>query len=362
MATKVDGKYSELISLSQSQLGWHKARIKFFVMFITALCKLQTVCFSQLAQGFEGKAEVGSNLRRIQRFFAGFAVDNIVIAKLIFSLLPHKPPYRLCLDRTNWKFGGVDINILMLSIAYEGVAIPLLWELLPKRGNSNCKERKRLLESYIGLFGPATIGSFLADREFIGDEWFGELISKEAPFYIRVRGNMWVDVPGGGRKKAFWLFNSLKLNQAYYCPKIVYLGKHLVYLSGVKTVGRGNALEFVIIASFKPGHGALGEYKHRWQIETMFRAMKSSGFNIEATHLSDLGRVTKLVALVAVAFTWAYKAGIYRHEKVKPIKVKRHGRRAYSFFKYGLEFIAQALLNPFKTKDLKICIKILSCT
>jgi len=90
MATQFEDKYSELISLSQSQLGWNKACIKFFVV-ITALCKLQAVCFSQLAQSFEEMVEVGSDLLRIQRFFAGFAVDNIV-TKLIFSLLPQKPP------------------------------------------------------------------------------------------------------------------------------------------------------------------------------------------------------------------------------------------------------------------------------
>ena len=88
MKTKASNKSNELVAIFQHRLGWNKARVKFFVSFIIALCKVQTVCFNKLAQGFEGKAMVESNLRRIQRFFANFIVDTDLIAKIIFSLLP----------------------------------------------------------------------------------------------------------------------------------------------------------------------------------------------------------------------------------------------------------------------------------
>jgi len=39
-------------------------------------------------------------------------------------------------------------------------------------------------------------------------------------------------------------------------------------------------------------------YRQRGQIETMFKAMKSAGFNIEATHLSDIERIEKLLLIV----------------------------------------------------------------
>jgi hypothetical protein len=29
----------------------------------------------------------------------------------------------LAIDRTNWKFGSFDINIFMLGVVYDGVAI-----------------------------------------------------------------------------------------------------------------------------------------------------------------------------------------------------------------------------------------------
>jgi hypothetical protein len=51
-----------------------------------------------------------------------------------------------------------------LSVCCKGVKLPVLWTLLPKRGNSNRQERKMLLSQYIELFGTVSIDSFIADR------------------------------------------------------------------------------------------------------------------------------------------------------------------------------------------------------
>jgi len=362
MTNKASVKSNELVNIFHARLGWNKARVKFLVSFIMALCKVQTVCFNNLAQGFEGNAKVESKMRRIQRFFANFIVDTNLIAKLLFSLLPEKPPYRLCLDRTNWKYGVANINILMLSIAYKGVSIPIIWTMMSKRGNSNTAERKELVKRFIDLFGDSCIEAFMADREFIGDDWFRELIHKQIPFYIRIRGNMWLDIPGKGPTRAFWLFNSLPLNTASHYHKIVSIDGQWVYLTGMKVFNREGKIEFVIVASFIPNSSALTVYKDRWQIETMFKAFKTSGFNFEDTHLTDPERIAKLVALVCIAFMWAYLVGVSRNDNGHPILIKKHNRRAFSLFKSGLMFVAHSLLNPSSNKDLRDCIKILSCT
>jgi hypothetical protein len=52
-------------------------------------------------------------------------------------------------------------------------------------------------------------------------------------------------------------------------------------------------------------------YKERWQIGTAFKAQKTSGFNIEDTHLTDINRINKLFALVMVAFVLAIICSAY---------------------------------------------------
>src|SRR3982751_4662447 len=132
--TKVLDKYSALCDYFSTQLGWHGARIKFFVLLLIALCKLQTVCFEQLAAAIDSAAQISSPPRRIQRFFAAFTIDKDPIAGLLFSVLPCKSNLIISIDRTNWQFGKTDINIFMLSVCYDGIAFPLLWKLLAKKG------------------------------------------------------------------------------------------------------------------------------------------------------------------------------------------------------------------------------------
>src|SRR3989304_4370452 len=45
-------------------------------------------------------------------------------------------PWVLAIDRTNWDFGRTTINILMISVVWNGSGIPLLWMLLPTGGET----------------------------------------------------------------------------------------------------------------------------------------------------------------------------------------------------------------------------------
>ena len=362
MTSRIEYKSNELVSIFHKQSGWNLARVKFFVLFICALCKVKTVGFEKLAIAFDSPASSDSSLRRIQRFMATYVLDTEMIARLIFKLLPHKPPYRLALDRTNWKFGGLNINVLVVAVVYQGVAFPLIFSLLPKAGNSNTKERIKLIDRFIDLFGLESIDCLIADREFVGQRWIKYLNDHKILYYIRIRENFKVVQPRNGKcVKVSWLFSNLPLNTCRVNYRIVSVNNQLCYLSGSKVKNKQGKPELQILVSFNHPESAMQIYKDRWQIETAFKAMKTSGFNIEDTHLTDLERIEKLLALVIVAFTWAYVVGDYLNHYIKPIKIKKHGKRARSIFKYGLNYISSVLLNAHFQSDINI-FKFLSCT
>jgi hypothetical protein len=337
-------------------------RLKCISQFICALCKVQTVNYDKLAAAFESKAQTDSSLRRIQRFFADYALNSDRIAQLIFKLLPHKPPFQLALDRTNWKFGQTNINVLMLAIVYQGTAFPIMFQMLDKRGCSDTQERINLIERFIRLFGTSAIDCLLADREFVGKDWIKYLNDNDIRYYIRIRENFKVRNPKNNQTiKVARLFSRLKCGEHEFLHQIYYIGDQLCYLAGAKVKNKKGIPELQIIDSFNKPENAQDDYKKRWQIETAFKGLKSSGFNIEDTHLTDLQRIEKLFSLVMVAFAWAYVVGVYVHENIKPIKIKKHGHLAKSIFKNGLQNVATALLNPYNPNNINI-FQFLSCT
>ena len=361
---KVEYKSTQLISILSQSLAekMNLARIKFFGMFICALCKVQTVCFEKLSCGFESPAKASSSLRRIQRFMAQYVLDTDLIARLIFAMLPHKPPYQLAMDRTNWKFGETNINILTLTIIHDGISFPILFSMLDKRGNSNTSERIELVDRYIRLFGKKSIDNLLGDREFVGEDWIAYLNSEKIGYYLRIRENFYVEDPRTKKQiKASRMFEDLQYGECRVINRKHLINSQACYMSASKIKNKEGKPELQIIICFSKPHKAQQIYKERWQIETAFKALKSSGFNIEDTHLTDLKRIEKLFSIVMIAFAWSFVVGIYMHENVKPIRILKHGHRAKSFVKYGLEYIATSLLNPLANVEFDIFI-FLSCT
>lgn len=347
--TEVWNKNSELSEILSNQLGkrMNKARIKFMSLMISALCKVQTVTFTKLAAAFGNKADPASSLRRIQRFMAGYVLDKDIIARFIRNILPFKGPYILALDRTNWKYGRSDINIFTLGITYKGIAFPVLFTMLNKQGNSNTKERIALIERFLTLFGVNSIDHLVADREFVGKEWLNYLNFRRIRYHIRIRENFRVkrhDVWA----KASWLFGDLHVRESKHLNGIYYVNGQACYLSGSRLKNTEGKPELQILVSYCKPEEALDLYKKRWQIETMFKGMKSSGFNMMATHLKDPQRISRMLSLVMIAFVWCYLVGIFINDHIKPIKILKHKRRAVSLFKYGLNYISSCLLNPFR--------------
>ena len=318
--------------------------------FTLALLMQSTVSFPKLALVLSRGAKPSSNERRIQRFMSGYALDFSSFGHFLLQLVPQREDFVVSMDRTNWKFGRTDINILMIAICYKGIAYPILWQLLPKAGNSNTAERKALMERFLRLVPASKIKVFLADREFIGKEWFRFLSDRDVPFCIRVKKDTTVEAGSGTWGPAWWLFKDLPVMTETHgtiralskeCRVFGHEGLHLV---GTRYVGREGKAEYLLILTNSDPEEAIDRYRRRWEIETLFGALKSRGFDLEATHLRAPGRIRKLIALLPVAFIWAHLVGLWRQEGEGPLRRKNHGRLEKSVFRYGLDHLRRLLL------------------
>ena len=158
----------------------HPSRLKVTSELILGFLQARHVHQHRLATYIEGDFLLSSKTKRVKRFLANQELDESAIAPMVAHFLPQEP-WLLALDRTNWQFGAQDINILTLSVAIGGIAVPLFIEFLDKKGNSKTEERMRILQRFLDAFGVEKIEALLADREFIGEDWVSWLHEKQVP-------------------------------------------------------------------------------------------------------------------------------------------------------------------------------------
>lgn len=334
-------KISELETTLLHFLDWNKARISFLIQILQALFIVRTVNLTQIAQAFRSSAKEESVYRRIQRFFGGFSFDMSFIVILACKFFTWGEQCVLLLDRTNWKWGTSHINILVLSIEHLGIGIPIFWIVLKKGGASSTKDRTKILKRVIKVLGKENIRVVLADREFVGEEWFRFLIEQEIPFIIRIKQNSMVE---GIRQEypvpVAILFEKLGRKKAIENYPIV-LWKHHLF---VCIEHRKGAKEPMIVVSNREFSSPLKLYRWRWGIESLFECLKTRGFRMEDTHMTDPTKIEKLFFILAIAVCWAYKIGELQARKA-PITVKKHGRKLKSLFRLGLDLIRRALFR-----------------
>jgi len=327
---------NKLETVLLNHLNIKKSIAKLICQTVESVLRYGTVLHKKLALTYKNDILHESQVRKIERFFSeSRLLVNDDFFKTLYSILGLTGKLTVLIDRTNWCFGKKHINILLFAIVWNNSAIPVVWEVLDnKGGGSSAKQRIRLLKKLDLVIGLENIKAVLGDREFIGAEWFQFLYKNNTPFIIRLTHNLYVQSQSGNRVKASTLMEIVKRGKIREIGNFT-IGGVPIKLAGTRSVNN----ELVIVAaSANILENPLSDYRKRWLIELFFKSIKTQGFNLEKTHMSNPLRINQLFAIIALASILAIKAGSLR-ALFKKISVKNHGRRQYSVFSYGLEFL-----------------------
>jgi len=328
----------------------HKSRQEFLCSMLEGLIKSRSVIFSEIADKIESPAKVESIERRVQSFFKEVSIDYSQLMLFFLSFIHHKE-LTLSIDRTEWDFGKIQVNVLCVVVSIGKMAVPLYFEMLDNNsGNSNYKDRIQLLKNVIKVIGKERIAVLIMDREFIGYKWLTWLKQEHIPFCVRVPKHHQITLNDGTKIKAEQLVEK---------GKKVYLRDVFVDLvrvnMSISIDANGDLL--YLIGTSKPSE--LGQiYRKRWTIEVFFQALKARGFNMEASCLKSIEKYRKLFALVSIAYTLCWATGI-EDGRLNPVKVKKHGYPQFSVFRRGLNlmraFFKNKILEPInRTFDLAL--------
>ena len=367
---------SRLTSVLSTRLGWNRARLKLVARLVRAALKLTTTNLAELAVAMKPQVKTASTYRRIHRFFAGFAFDYAEFGGLLLRLVPTDPPYVAAVDRTEWHFGRTPINVLMIGVAHDGIAFPVAWMALGHGGGSGAEEHIGVLDQFLQIVGPDQIRVLVADREFTGSDFLQGLAKRKAPFAVRIKSDRRVglfseessderssderpSLPARMFMRALPKTQSRRLN-----GERVLGGAESVPVQVVGKRLAGDPPEdgsMLIVAARGVDAGAAFDlYRRRWEIETLFGALKSRGFDLEATHLTRPGRICKLLGVLALAYSWARLIGVDRRRREGPPRRCAHGYRARSLFRYGLDQLREIMLNPWRMQaELHRCLRAL---
>ncbi len=122
--------------------------------------------------------------KKLQRFLS---LPQLTVEKIWWPLFsywlsqnfqPNEVLY-LAIDRTQW---GV-VNLIFVSLIYQKRAIPIYFEVLDKKGNSNVEKQIAVLSKVLSLLTSYT-KVVLGDREFCGVDLAKWLLSPTTDLFL----------------------------------------------------------------------------------------------------------------------------------------------------------------------------------
>ena len=345
-------------ALMQGTVSLTRHRIDLISGLVGGLIQVRSVNLRKLACSLPGLAQLDSHYRRLQRFFSSGFSPGVFTELIVSKIVRPGQPQVLVMDRTHWKRGRTDVNVLCVGLVYQGVAIPLAYQSLQKPGNSNTDERKRLL-TQVWTYLEARVCCVVADREFIGRDWFTFLLEQPIDFVIRLRGNTCLTLDDGRQRYGATFNERMPRNTTRYYPNTTLYNGLTLNLVCHRPV-RGARI--LLITNRTDLQQVLDVYGQRWAIETTFACLKSRGFNLEDTHMTHPQRIQLLIGLLAWTLLWALLMG-EQLQQSKPSPIKKHGRKAISLFRRGLDQLTQIIhQGPKPKQDQQYQPILLSCT
>lgn len=335
-------------------------------ILLTNSCNLNKI--KKKASILLGKATKPATLyTRFIRFFKMKGIEGFVLGVLNLALSMALPfvgtceTYCIAIDRTNWKIGKVNINILYIGLVLgNGYFIPLFFRLLDKKGNSSQAERIELFEQFKKIFNGFVDFSFVivGDREFIGEDWFYFMAKNSYDFVMRIRCKDYSKLLASQLNISLERLNKRidkKVKKYGYCVYPIDIqGVTLYYHVYLKRRGDRNYADekdkyIRFISSSMDPQWVVEQYDRRWKIEVFFEDCKLKGFDMESIGFSMEPKVRLMVAICTVCYVLCLIQGIieYKNRPVSQKLDKKTGKfyKRVSVFTKGYENLEQIIIT-----------------
>lgn len=287
------------------------------LILLNLLQNLKTVRLEELARRFPSPIKLKSRVKKLQRFLSlkQFNIKTLwfpIIKSWIEEDFNKGKVISLAIDRSQWQ----GINLLMVSLMYDKRGIPIYFRLLPKKGNSNLAEQKKVLEPVLKLLEDFKI-VVLGDREFCSVHLAKWLAKQEKVYfslrlkkneYVELEDQIWFQLKELGLSPGTGLFyEGIKVTKTKG-----FGGFNLAAKYGRNYRKKSCKEPWYILTNLGSLSAATSAYSKRMGIEEMFRDFKRGGYNLEITQVTG----DRLIALILL-INLAYCLSIFNGKSIK---------------------------------------------
>ena len=333
------GRLQEIVPVS------NRKQLVNWAWIAVAIFQSKSIALSQIAVFLPGSTQAASRVARLRRWLSHrpHSVWALYRPLLVQVLAPFAGrAVDIVLDGT-LVFGG-RMQIFRLSLVHKNRAIPLVWKVIPGKGNTRVSQLEGMLtqaaEVLNGSVGSVTL---LADRGFRDHQWAKLCLKLDWQYVIRLPANTWVGLPTGWAGRIDQL--AVPVGQRRYYPQVSLTKK--ATLTCALSVGwtqptAKQPAELIAVISDQPaGRSRLRAYEKRMLIEQSFKEDKSGGFDLDHTRLLNPHRLERLLLAVALATLWAHELGEYVLRGGRPRRqaIDAGTQRELSIFQLGLRWL-----------------------
>lgn len=346
MAINLQIYHTILDAICQWHAGERITRLRNMALLLMGLVQGHGIHLSQIVEQWPGiEATEESLVNRLRRFLDNPAVVVRVwyepIVRHLLQVFAGQE-LRLIIDCSKV---GFHHRILTVSLAYKKRALPLVWSVhRGRKGHVGYVQQLELLDYLSGLIPENSQVTLLGDAGFESIYLLNWLKTQGWHFVIRHPGKNQVRWPGQGWIKLGDI--PIEKGQTRTIGWVHLTEKHDAgpfWLTIHWAAGEDEP--WFLIADKPPKHKKqhITLYGIRMWTEEMYGDMKGHGFDLEATHLDDPDRISRLVLAVCTAFVWLITLGSRIVKQGLRRFVDRKSRRDKSYFRIGWDWIRRCI-------------------
>lgn len=238
---------------------------------------------------------------------------------------------------------GFYFRLLTISITYRKRTLPLAWSVhRGRKGHVKAEEVIALFSNVAQILPKNSPIWVVGDTGFQSVKLLRWFVRRHWHFVIRQQGR--IKVYRAGHDWCTLNHFSLEEGQTRYVG--------WVRLSQLHKAGwfwlilhweYGEDDPWYLVSDCSGKFNLIRMYKVRMWVEEMYGDLKGHGFDLEATHLNDVDRISRLVLAACITFVWLITLGSWVVKRGFRHFVDRKDRRDKSYFRIGWDWIEDCL-------------------